>query len=383
VNNNLNIKVVFVCVSVLVCLVSLAVVPSVKSQSAGTIFINSDGSVSGTNNIQHNGNFYRLTANLYDSPIVVLCGNIVIDGEGFVLQGAGGWGIPGESGPEATSAINLTCSNVTVSNFNINGWEVGVLGVYNGNTITNNIISETEYAIAIYANNYNVTGNYLANGLYGVRIKGNNTGIQQNQIVNNYCGFLISDSSVIIEENNIANNNTAVNTDNMPPSSFQIYLNNFIIGANATIVTVGSDAIGFGWGETLSPWDNGTTGNYWSDYAAKYPNATEIGNTGIGDNPYLIRVNPTVIDRYPLMVPVTIQNITLASPSQTASQTSTSCFSPATDLSTAASSAASSPSLSYSMLEITLIAVLVLAMASIIAILVFRKSGVVRRQRIY
>ena len=108
-------KVVFVCVFVFVCLVSLAAVPSVKSQSAGAIFINSDGSVSGTTNIQRDGNFYRLTANLYDSPIVVLRNNIIIDGEGFVLQGAGGWGTPGVAGLEATSAINLTCSNVTVS----------------------------------------------------------------------------------------------------------------------------------------------------------------------------------------------------------------------------------------------------------------------------
>ena len=353
-NKNLNMKIVFVCVFVFVCLVSLAVVPSGKSQSAGAIFINSDGSVSGTTNIQRDGNFYRLTANLYDSPIVVLRPNIIIDGEGFVLQGAGGWGTPGEAGLEATSAINLTCTNVTVSNFNINGWEVGVLGAYNGNTITNNNISETERAIAIYADNYNVTGNYLANSIYGVRIQGNNTGIQQNQIVNNYCGFLISYSSgVIIAGNNIANNNIAVNTDNMPPSSFQIYLNNFIIGANATIVSVTSDAVGFGGEGTLSPWDNGTTGNYWSDYAAKYPNATEIGNTSIGDTPYLIRVNPIVIDRYPLIAPVTIQNITLASPSQT----SASSFSPTNALSTTASSAATSPSPSYSMLEITLIAV--------------------------
>ena len=374
-NKNVNMKVVFVCVFVFVCLVSLAAVPSVKSQSAGAIFINSDGSVSGTANIERDGNFYRLTANLYDSPIVVLRNNIVIDGEGFVLQGAGGWGTPGVAGLEATSAINLTCSNVTVSNFNINGWEVGVLGSYNDNTITNNNITETERAIAIYADNYNVTGNYLANSIYGVRIQGNNTSIQQNQIVNNYCGFLISYSSgVIIAGNNIANNNIAVNTDNMPPSSFQIYLNNFIIGANTTIVSVTSDALGFGGEGTLSPWDNGTTGNYWSDYAAKYPNATEIGNTGIGDTPYLIRVNPTVIDRYPLIAPVTIQNITLASPSQT----STSSFSPTTALSATASSAASSPNPSYNMLEITLIAVLALAMASCIALLAFRKREVSR-----
>jgi hypothetical protein len=361
----MNKKIIFVCV--FVCLISLtAFVSGVKAQSAGAIFINSDGSVSGTSMIQRDGNIYRLTGNLYDMPIVVLRNNIVLDGEGFALQGAGGWGTAGVAGVETTSAINLTCSNVTVRNFNINGWEVGILGSYNGNTIINNNITATERAIAIYADNYIVTSNYLANSIYGVRILGNNISIQQNQIVNNWYGFLISSSSgVIIAGNNIANNNIAVNTDNMPPSSFQVYLNNFVNDANATIVSTTSDALGFGGGGTLSPWDNGTTGNYWSDYATKYPNANEIGNTGIGDTPYLIHVNPTVIDRYPLMTPVAIQNITLPSPSQTSTTSLSTTVSP---------SPTSSPNPSHSMLEITLIATLVLAMVLCIVVLVFRKK---------
>ena len=240
----INRKLVLVCV--LVCLISLTTFASgIKAQSNGIIFINSDGSVSGTSSIQRDGTLYSLTGNVYDSPIVILRNNIVLDGEGFVLQGEGGWGTPGQSGLEATSAINLTCSNVTVCNFNIFGWEVGILGSYNGNTISNSTITETDRAIAIYADDYIVTGNYLANSIYGVRIQGNSISILQNQIVNNYCGFLISSSSgLIIAENKIANNSTALNIDNMPPSSFQIYLNNFIIGANATIATTTSDALG-------------------------------------------------------------------------------------------------------------------------------------------
>jgi hypothetical protein len=35
-------------------------------------------------------------------------------------------------------------------------------------------------------------------------------------------------------------------------------------------------------------WDNGSLGNYWSDYLTKYPNASEVGNTGIGDTPYVL-----------------------------------------------------------------------------------------------
>ena len=46
-------------------------------------------------------------------------------------------------------------------------------------------------------------------------------------------------------------------------------------------------------------WDNGSVGNYWSDYAERYPNASEIGNTGVGDTPYVI--DAANQDRYPLM----------------------------------------------------------------------------------
>jgi hypothetical protein len=45
-------------------------------------------------------------------------------------------------------------------------------------------------------------------------------------------------------------------------------------------------------------WDNDYVGNYWSDYQTKYPNATEVDNSGIGDTPYVIDENNE--DRYPL-----------------------------------------------------------------------------------
>jgi hypothetical protein len=299
---HMNKKIVFALI--FVGLISLIAVHDAASQSTGAIFINGDGSVSGTDKIQRNGNLYTLTDNIYDSALVVQCNNIVVDGEGFVLQGEGGWGTPGIAGIETIPAINLTCSNVTVRNFNILGWEVGVLGAYNGNTISNNNITGTERAIAIYAGNYSVTGNHLANSIYGVRIKGDNNCISQNQIVNNYGGVMISYSThVVIMENNIANNATALNVDN---STFEIYHNNFFVNSsNTSIVTTTVDAIGLDVG-TMPSWDNGSEGNYWSDYTTKYPNAAEIDHTGIGDTPYLIRANPTVTDRYPLFAPFNI-----------------------------------------------------------------------------
>jgi len=49
-------------------------------------------------------------------------------------------------------------------------------------------------------------------------------------------------------------------------------------------------------------WDNGTTGNYWSDY-----NGTDTNSNGIGDTPYIIEENNQ--DNYPLMEQVDISAI--------------------------------------------------------------------------
>ena len=59
-------------------------------------------------------------------------------------------------------------------------------------------------------------------------------------------------------------------------------------------------------------WDNGTGGNYWGDYLLKYPNASEIGNSGIGDTPYVM--NSDDIDYYPLMAPFEVPPAPTPSP---------------------------------------------------------------------
>jgi parallel beta-helix repeat protein len=292
---------------VFVGLISICAVHEAKSQSDGAIFINADGSIIGTNKIQRNGNLYSLTDNIYDSPLVVQCNNIVIDGAGYALQGTGGWPTP--------AAINLTCSNVIIQNFNIMDWEVGILGAYNSNSISNNNITKCGRGIAIYADYYSITGNYITSNTYGIRIKGNNNSISENHILNNSIGFWISSSA----ENTITANSIeihdeiAIDTDY---GGFTVYHNNFINNnlRNPIFLTAyptnASEV-------TLPPWDNGfpSGGNYWSDYTNKYPNATEIDGLGISNTPYVISINPNVADRYPLVAPFNIsETITASSP---------------------------------------------------------------------
>jgi len=46
-------------------------------------------------------------------------------------------------------------------------------------------------------------------------------------------------------------------------------------------------------------WDNGSEGNYWSDYEERYPNVTEIDGSGIWDTPYALDENNQ--DNYPIV----------------------------------------------------------------------------------
>jgi hypothetical protein len=286
---------------VFICVASLVSVGSVRAQSVTTIFINADGSVSGTNAIQRAGNHYDLTESLYNSSIVVLCDNIVLDGDGFTLQGPNGWPTP--------AGINLTCTGVTVENFVVKCWEVGILGAYDGNTISDNSLINNERGIAVYADNYQVERNYIGQADYCIRVTGNNDTFTRNTIDNSGYAFWITDSSgVLITENNVTSHNPMVfQTDY---GGFRVYHNNFYNpGRNTMVLSTNKNATD----ADFPPWDNGypSGGNYWNDYTARYPNATEIDDSGIGDIPYNVTISPltanlTVLDRYPLLSPFNI-----------------------------------------------------------------------------
>ena len=344
---------------VFMCVVSLVSVGGVRAQPVATIFINADGSVSGTNAIQREGNRYDLTESLYNSSIAVLCNNIVLDGDGFTLQGPNGWPTP--------AGINLTCTGVTVENFVVKCWEVGILGAYDGNTISDNSLIDNERGIAIYADNYQVEGNYIGQADYAIRVTGNNDTFTRNTFDAGGYAFWITDSSgILITENNITSNNPMVfQTDY---GGFQVYHNNFYLpGRNTMVLMTNKNATD----ADFPPWDNGypSGGNYWSDYTARYPNATEIDDSGIGDIPYNVTTSPftlnlTVLDRDPLLSPFTIPSA--GSETLQLSQTPTPSSSP-----TPTTATSSSPQKSPQQNEATTTVAVVLAAVAAIEIVAF------------
>jgi hypothetical protein len=56
------------------------------------------------------------------------------------------------------------------------------------------------------------------------------------------------------------------------------------------------------------------------DYSNRYPNASEIDSSGIGNTPYVSSTAPDVIDRYPLMAPYNFSKpVILSQPTQSLS----------------------------------------------------------------
>ena len=110
--------------------------------------------------------------------------------------------------------------------------------------------------------------------------------------------------------------------------------------------------------------DNGSIGNYWDDYLTKYPNAVEIGNTGIGNIPYQIYGN--VSDNYPLLKKPDLQidapiTMPTESPTPKPSPSPSSPISPIPTISPASSSTTSSSIPEFSSLAIPLLLTIIVA----------------------
>jgi hypothetical protein len=240
---------------IIVLLFTLAIlavsIPLSIAQSIENIIIKSDGSVTGTNNIQQIGNKYTLTGNI-SGTIQVQKSNIIIDGAGHTI-GEGGIDLTNGVGEDPTRS---TISNVTIENLYIVNGDIGTNG--GGNyTFYNDYISNSRGAgIMLIGSDYNnityctISGSNVSEGAIGMVYQSNyNT----------------------ITENNLS-------------GGVQVWLSGY---------------------ETVDR-------NYWSDYLTKYPDATEIDNSGIGDTPYVYSIvqngSETIYyqDNHPLMKTVSI-----------------------------------------------------------------------------
>ncbi|MCE8424260.1 MAG: right-handed parallel beta-helix repeat-containing protein [Candidatus Methanoperedens sp.] len=169
--------------------------------------------------------------------------NVVVKGNGIMIIGNNKEKTIVD-GKKTGSVFRITANNIVISGFTIqdsggSGKEDGGVSIYTGNNnlIANNIITNDPAGIAIYqsSNNNEVSGNIIMSN-------GRNGGI-----------FIFSSNDNKIFNNDIKENVFGVYGDSA--RSNRIYANNFINNKDQAFDNSG-----------MNSWDDGKSGNYWSDY---------------------------------------------------------------------------------------------------------------------
>ena len=251
------------------------------------ITIKNDGNVEPqTSFVRQAGNIYTLTKDLVRNyAININCSNIIFDADGHFIDGAGYANI----GLALNNVSNVLVKNVAVFGFagtNLAFRECSQCSLLNANTKFLFVEGEIENEIA-----GNIVGELHLESTRRNAITKNN--VTDMLIVLNSNDNLIARNSIyriFFRENNDGNT---------------FLKNNFWCGK------VGPSANFFEFVGTNS-WDNGSVGNYWSDY-----NGSDLNIDGIDDTPYYIdnKALELVIakDNYPLMVPYDIEHDTAVS----------------------------------------------------------------------
>jgi hypothetical protein len=250
---------------------SLATANSVELVHLPKITILSSGDISQNSNcIQRNGSVYTLVANDTENTVEIHRSNMIFDGEGRAIDLR-----KPEDGSTLYSGIGLrlmNVHNVTIRNLTITGTLAGAFSDISLWYCSNcSIIAVKTGSIAVEGDFNTITESSAIGS--GILLSGSNNSVTRNDIR----GLIVMGGSY---NNSFFENNF----------SFKDYPD------------ITSDAF----------WDDGSVGNYWSNYTVRYPNASEIGNSGIGNTPYVIETGSWTaycnyenksVDYHPLMYP--------------------------------------------------------------------------------
>lgn len=222
--------------------------------------------------INRTGNVYTLTADVEGYSVRIDRSNIVFDGAGHTIHAPGGFSNAG------LRLLHVT--DVTVKNLEVTGNSYTSIFLVGSNCQITNV--KTQKDLRVNSDGFNTITESSLNGL--VLWQGTN---------------LISKCNI---SRIFLNDRSGSNTFTQNTFSCDNSTDDRLIGVYSA-----------------NSWDNGSLGNYWSDYLTKYPNASEIGNTGLGDKPYVI--DKDNVDNYPLMFPFDIENNRVVASSTSSSDT--------------------------------------------------------------
>ncbi len=226
-----------------------------------------------------NGNAIQLHGRSWDPLSCNATSNVITNtssGDGFHL--------------ERVTDCNLS-NNVIRSTFNGNGLMLEFVdnSTFNNNTITRTYDDDGIVCLWIYDSRFkdNMIRN-TSNGIGILLIDAIDCRISTSVLSRNVDGVFCRDSKDISIVHNTFYENNGSGCFLSHDAIGTVHRNNFIDNVNGT----GPQATGLDDGE----WDNGRTGNYWSDY-----NGSDSDGDGIGDTPYAI-AGGAAQDNYPLMV---------------------------------------------------------------------------------
>lgn len=219
---------------------------------------------------------------------------------------------------------------VTENSVHINEWQGNMLKISGSLTnITKNTLIGTSYAYTIIDGSENIFYDNIIKDSYGLRVTSNQNIITRNNVtggsisvsglnntvcvnrINNGFGLTVAGHNNWYFANQVQDNTIGADTGGLESYSSNnlIFQNNFI--ANKDQIKNYDNEGNF--------WDNGNSGNYWSDY-----NGTDINGDGIGEQPYFIMglaladrgLVPIVTgkDNYPLIAPFDISSIHIQLP---------------------------------------------------------------------
>jgi len=260
---------------------TLALAFNVRSDlGSGTVYIRADGSIDPPTAPISTVDYvtYTFADNIYDA-IVIERDNVVVDGEGYTLQGTGTY---------PSAGINLSGrENVTIRNTQIKNFWNGIYFYGSSNNIVsgNNITANRIHGIWLYSNsNYNiVSGNTIANSSNGIGLGlyaySNYNSISGNNVANNGYGIVFHHSS----NNSISGNSM---TGNSGHGFWLDSYSNYNIVSGNTIASNGYGIVLYYSSNNSVSGNNITANNYrgfWLYYHSDYNSIS--GNT-IASNGY-------------------------------------------------------------------------------------------------
>ena len=297
------------------CLITENSVP--KTPNIISLWLNLENS---SNNVISSNNLTMANIELYFSQNNTIINNTITDAlsYGVSLSWSSNNTINGNYFASVLDPIDVDYNQNVISGNNMVNCDQGVRVLGSGNIVFGNNMTFADLGYHVQASDF----------MTGIVVDGSNNTVYRNIIT----GYALAGISVDSGGNAILSNGTPIPGEGFNNTFFEniiaynkygvlvgpegynavdnntIYHNDFINNyQNILVSSPDSVESNAGIAYYTNFWDNGSEGNFYSDYAQKYPSALESGSSGIMNIPYSINSHNS--DPYPLAQPYMHENL--------------------------------------------------------------------------